>query len=266
MRAARTLSCAAILMALSVAGAEAAPQMLALLSTGGAKALHCKDGTCKAEFSALCLQEERKVPLSDTAYELVGDGEVTLVLTAWDGAERRLPLSRVGASIRTLRQYSAIEIAIPAAELAARAGVTAAIEVGPRVTLIPEPVPDDPEPHTYAEILEVTGSQRVAAAWIDRALSPRIAAIHMTSALINQLADDDTGEANRADLLRAELVGRYGAEQEAAMEKAIAAYSSCRIDDMRERFVTIRRCLQSYHDHLVTIVNVRYWNQVGQDG
>ncbi|MEN8195700.1 MAG: hypothetical protein ABFS30_04185 [Pseudomonadota bacterium] len=69
-----------LVAALPLAGAFAAPQILALLETDGPAPLICEDGKCSAEFSGFCLQKERPDPKYGTQYHAEG-GDLTLVVT-----------------------------------------------------------------------------------------------------------------------------------------------------------------------------------------
>ena len=82
-----------VLAAITIApgDAPAAPQALALLASNGAVPLTCAGGACRTELSAFCLQQERAMPLPGTKYSVVDRDRLTLVVTAADGAERRLP-------------------------------------------------------------------------------------------------------------------------------------------------------------------------------
>ena len=72
-------------------GAAAAPQILGMVATAEPMPLVCAGGTCSAEFSTFCLQDKRVPPRPGTAYTVAGGGGLTLVVTATDGSERRLP-------------------------------------------------------------------------------------------------------------------------------------------------------------------------------
>ena len=268
MKFRKLLVLTAVLIVAPLADVGAAPQMLALLATNGAAPLTCENGVCRAEFSAICLQQERKVPTAYTLYELVGDGEVSLVSTDWAGNEQRVALAGPNVRIRTLRQYSAIEISVPETDLVAREGVELAIDVGPRVTLIPTPQPGDPDPHTYAEVVEVTGSKRVAAAWLDRAVDTSVIVVQITNELINSLPPDEDLGLKIAAQLEADILARHGADasKTRAAEMALSTYKVCHLDKYRAYYRSVRRCLQAYHDHMVKTLNSKYWSLVKDGG
>ncbi len=141
--------------------APAAPQALALLASNGAVPLTCAGVACRTELSAFCLQQERAMPLPGTKYSAVDRDRLTLVITAADGAERRLP-APFYVEITSARMYTAVTISISEHELANLGAVSAAIEVGDGATLVPDPVVGDPLPQTVSDIKAASGPIRAA--------------------------------------------------------------------------------------------------------
>ena len=103
----------AVLFAIGIpAGhAMAAPQILGLVATADTPTeLKCSNGTCSAEFSAICLQQGREAPKNGTPYRIVDTAALAIVVTGKDGAQRRLPAT--GLTISNARSYAAVTISI----------------------------------------------------------------------------------------------------------------------------------------------------------
>lgn len=72
--------------------ALAAPQILGVMATNGARPMSCKDGTCVPYLETFCIQRQRDVPGPGASYHPApGAGGVTLVITTGDANTLRLP-------------------------------------------------------------------------------------------------------------------------------------------------------------------------------
>ena len=56
------------LIAIAPLPAQAAPQILGLMASAEPVPMTCVDGTCTAELSSVCLQQQRPTPLTGTVY------------------------------------------------------------------------------------------------------------------------------------------------------------------------------------------------------
>ena len=102
------------LLFLGISGnaANAAPQALALVNSGGEVTLQCHDDECIASLSSYCLQKSRSVPASGTAYNFADSKEVRLVGIKKDGSRVLLdPADEL--RIAALRRQLAVSVAIP---------------------------------------------------------------------------------------------------------------------------------------------------------
>ena len=127
-------------------GAHAATQSLALLETDEVTSLVCDNGPCQAEFSTYCLQKERDLPRAEAPYEVAAGGELYLVLRGIDGGLWRLPAAP-HVRIRTARHgHTAVIIELSSQALRTLNARRAAIEIGPRVTLMPIAAAGDDNP------------------------------------------------------------------------------------------------------------------------
>ena len=91
-----TLATAALLAAFPLNAAQAAPQILGIFADSGLP-LHCEDGTCAVEVSALCLQEERDLPAWGTAYRPIHPEQLTLTGMRADGSVARMPIGEIAS-------------------------------------------------------------------------------------------------------------------------------------------------------------------------
>ena len=255
---------AALLLA-PLAGVQAAPQALALLETDAPTPLVCADGVCKAEFTSYCLQKERPLPGAGTAYELTGDGSLHLVLTAGNGAMRRVkapPYIR----IRTSRAgHAAVVIEMPARVLAALGADRAAVEVGRQVTLAPVPIAGDANPLTDQERQIAAGPLRaVGARVVDRA-GGSVETVRALNRLLNAMPETieiDPGARKR--LWRRALAAGLDAAPSSQRTRAAREYAACWMDRVVELGgVPVRECLRQRHDRLMWDNGERYWQAVG---
>lgn len=120
----RATAVLAAIFALYPGFALAAPQILALMATDGPQPLECDGEICRAEFTAICLQEHRSVPNAGTVYELLPasqgakeTGEPVLIATGIDGKMRRISMTAVRARYVSIRGQFAMAIEIPKAAL-----------------------------------------------------------------------------------------------------------------------------------------------------
>jgi hypothetical protein len=253
------LAAIALLLAAAPA-AKAAPQALGLVASNGVPTpLTCRDGECSAEFSAFCLQEARPSPTRDDAYAPAPGGAVTLLLTAPDGSTRRLdgaPYLRFSALIG----FTGLKIALPATTLRALGAASVAVEIGPRVTMLPVPVPGDRNPQSAAEIALATGPVRTAAEASFERPGPAADAARITNLLVNALPPADYNHAAPMALWdqMASEAAAAGATAE-GVQLAHDAFSACRFAVNTGSDASMRRCLALRHADFMSGANHRFW-------
>lgn len=254
-------------MAMAGVGATevwAAPQSVGLLAMSRPVPLRCEDGNCVANLSGFCLEPRRDNPLPTTPYELAG-GSVTLVLTRADGSSVRLPAEgRVRFAAE--REYTAIKARINDKLLADHAAVSAAIEIGPRVTLIPETDRDDPTAHSREDIAFATGRLRPLAETIFEIPSIETDTVRLTAALIQALPWRAISDpAVRRSLWRRVVVerGLEGVFSAAGADRARKVFRRC-VRRAEYGYITpLRRCLELEHDALIAGMMKRYKAALG---
>ena len=243
---------------LAPAGAAAATQMLALVGGGAPTTLSCENDICAADLSAFCLQPGRPSPEQGARYRFAAEAPVRLVGVRPDGSEVALVAARE-LTVRALRTHVAVRLSLPADALTARGLARVRIEVGERVSLLPERRADDPTPLSESEVAVTTGPLRaVGERLVDR--DPvRMQAARVTAGLINALprSGRETPE-RRADLWRSS--GVPDAPAGPGKELARDAYDRCVRNTTVGTSDSLRRCLESEHDIFVGELNTRYWD------
>lgn len=253
-------SLAAFLAAtLAGAGASAAPQALGLVATDAPVPLKCRGDECTAQFSAFCLQNAREIPAPGVAYRPVGDG-FTLLAIARDGTTRRLP-GTTHLTITTARSMTAVEIGISRRALAALGAVRAAVEVGPKVSLVPVPVAGDPAPQSPEELAAATGPLRAAGDRLIDNGGAEVGAVRLTSTMINTLPERGRVGADVRERLWRETAAQRNAGAE-ALARAAEVYGRCRRLVDEGRIFSLRRCLEREHDGMMLRLNLRYWQAI----
>ena len=252
---------AAIAFLAGLPGAFAAPQILALVETPEPTPLVCVGGVCEAEFSTICLQKERDIPQPGTVYVPADKNGIVLVLRLADGGSRRLA-GHPGIRFTVPRTYVSATAAIPESEIIRLGAESAAIEVGPLMSLIPAPYPGDTIPHTADEIAKVTGLLRMAAYRAVKRQKTTIQAARATNRLANAMlaVPAATHEAQNAlwEKIVASLPGGGGT---ASAEQATRIVRVCQSYEEKQGTEGFRGCLQYRHDQLIFGINQIYWNR-----
>ena len=257
----------AILSALSFwllpsAAAQAAPQILALLTTDSPVPLDCRDGHCTAMLTAICLQKARVPPAPETAYAPIGVTQnFKLLATGADGKVQEVA-AKEGMTIVSQRNFLSVRVTVPQ-EMMTRLGATAlAVSVGKGVSLLPAPIPNDPNPLTEKEIAYTTETLRNEAAWLDDPNDAYSSQARIANRVLSMLPADkvvESAEARRAfnQVARANA-GKPG------MKEFGELYQKC--EDTRGWSIygrNIRECVESWHDNLMMERNVEYWERTG---
>ncbi len=246
------------------APAAAAPQILALLALDEPVALACRDGQCAARFSSYCLQRERPDPAPGTAYR-VGGGTLSLVLTDAAGDVRRLPADGI-VTVTAGRSFTSVRIELPEAVLRAAGAVTAALEVGARVSLVPASTEPDDDPQSTAEIALTTGPRRALGERIVDWHASGSGAARLTAQLLNALPPRGRiSEAERNELWRKVAAPRAAAYPADSVAEAHRVYERCLGKVSEGRYFSLRQCLERGHDGLMLDLNVEYW-KAGAEG
>jgi hypothetical protein len=251
------LATAAILVALPLSAARAAPQMLGLLAESNLP-MKCADGICTVEVSAICLQEKRDMPAWKTAYRPVQPNQITVQGTKPDGGQIKQP---VGDIVRIISERGswAVTITLPDSALKALGITDAALSLEGRVALTPVAEPDDPSPQSAPEIQAAVTAFNKSPKAIVGGEAPNMAAATVINEMINTLPHVTLDTAEPAGDLWRKTFGTT-AHSRPGMRQAAAHYKLCGHHLIMVERGILRRCLELGHDGFVTTVNKRYWD------
>ncbi len=248
-------------IALSTGGAQAASQMLALISTDRPVQLTCERGECSAELTAICLQPDRASPPPGKRYTQIGGEQVALIGETADGRQVALSAAEHG-EFTALRGHNAVKFAIDGRVLSELGVRRVSVQVGEMVSLLPEPVMDDPLPQTEADIALATGPMRTLAARLVDNSGDRIAAAQIARDLVNYLPKlGRSTPAQRAAAWSAVIKTEGAARTQAAFAMVETALEQC--DQLNQTSgIRLRSCLGSKHDSFVGELNNGYWDAI----
>lgn len=252
-----TLATTALLAVLPLLPAQAAPQILGLFADS-ALPLHCEDGTCTVEVSAICLQEDRDLPGWGTAYRAIDPERFALTGTRADGSVATMPIGET-VSFESARGSWAVTIRIPEATVRSLGVANAILAIDGRVALTPVPKPGDPLPQSADEIATAVAAFRKPYESIIGETAPGMAAAHVMNEMINTLPHVTLAPDKRGGDLWRKTFGSDARDQ-TGMQRAATFYDICAQDIILVDPVTLRRCLQLGHDNFVTEINVQYWD------
>jgi hypothetical protein len=246
----------AVLFGLGLGGAAAAaPQVLGLTASNGPIPLACHDEECTALAGTFCLQRERSLPLWGAPYTASHPDRLTLAFRTHDG---RIVRMVGGPSVRftAYNGYTMVRMTVPRRLLADHDAIDVALEIGPGISLVPTPQPDDTDPQSADEIAFATGPMRTAAAhYLDRR-SAGVDAARVLTTLIGALPERRTIRDDYSDLWPNTIAESVTDQLDPnALSSARSAYDRCR--DQPE----IRHCLISRHRELMQHDNARYWEE-----
>ena len=259
----RVLFAALCAIGFQAGSAMAAPQILGLVATADTPTeLTCENGTCSAEFSAICLQQGREAPKNDTPYQTVDDAALTFVVTGKDGVQRRLPAT--GLTIESARSYVAVTIRVPESAVRALGGVRVALDVGQTAALTPVAQAGDPEPQTDRDVAAAVGTFRAVGQATLADGSTLAQGYRGMMAMINALHGDADRHTDMQEsrLARDTLLGvRMSAEARAFTEERLEFCENLASGAWNAG--GLRPCLRQQHDAFITNKNPAYWNAAG---
>ncbi|HUI18772.1 MAG TPA: hypothetical protein VL244_13975 [Alphaproteobacteria bacterium] len=249
--------------------AQAAPQLLGVISSAAPIPLKCESGVCSAELSAFCLEQGRSGPLDGTAYQAADGRDVTLIATLADGSVRRLPAARY-LSIASARSYSAVTASVTEAVRKHLGARSLALAVGPQVTLVPVARAGDPSPVSKDEVAAAVASrQPLGADVFEKSHPAELTAVRLLNRVINALPRTGGGAAldlSAPDGLWDKVAGAEtspeGAKARGTAQAALV-YESCRRGAHFVQGLTLRRCIEASHDALMSSLNEEIWRILG---
>jgi hypothetical protein len=248
--------------ALGIGSAQAAPQALALVASGGDVSLTCDGTECKAEMSAFCLQHDRMTPIRGTRYDLVDGSDLILKGETADGREVVLDSGKL--RFATERTHVAMRVSLPQEEMEALGVTKVRINVGENVALLPEPEANDSRPQQEADLLILAGPLRqLGAKLVDRNQRHMVAA-RLTNRMINEVPTGKSATAADGEQVwRTTIDAMQGQELSSeGVGLARRAVDFCKFAIGTGAQSSMQGCLQSEHDDFLKILNSNYWTAV----
>lgn len=240
--------------------AQAAPQVLALVADSQPVELNCAGGDCRAEFSAYCLQPDRRSPVHGTRYLTTADADLRATGTTHDGRTLTLDPAR-DLTITALRTHVAVRIAVPEDVVRDLRLAKVTVSVGQNVALVPAPVPGDDNPQDELEIELATGPLRALGATLVDSEGDRIVAARLTSRMINTLPPRGRVDAATRQTLWWMTVSdpRYATLTPNTVESLRFAWFHCDHGASYGLAKSMRKCLEGQHDSMIGYLNNQYW-------
>lgn len=243
---------------------QAAPQILAALPMQSGIELTCQQGICAAQLTTYCLQRERPSPTLGTAYVPAKPEHFTLVLTAENGNEVRLPAGEHMSFIEN-RGFMSVAASLEMGRLVALGAKEAKLVVWEGASLIPVPVAGDPNPLTPEEIAYVTDSLRdFGKSYVDN--MPQASSAQLLAQLNAALPFEGFIKPGGFKQMWQQAIGDDVPLPPAgpALGAAEQAYDECTKGQVGYRNSGLKNCLEYKHDNLIRDLNIDYWeNQPG---
>lgn len=258
----RVPSLAAAVLAAVASPASAAPQIMGVVASVEPTPLVCENGTCSAQLSAFCLQQNRAVPPTNSVYDIHAGRGLSLVLTKADGSRETVP-AQGHVALTTPRGISAVTVSVPESSLARLGAVAAEVWVEQNVSLVPVAKDNDPDPLTESEIAYVTGPLRQVAERLFESDGERPLAARIVNKLVNATPRHgrQPGEWQR-DHWRQVMGGDPADGETAGVQRAVDVFRAC-TGALNGWYFSLRRCLEAKHDDLMRETNAVYWRSVG---
>lgn len=262
----------AALAAGAVSPAAAAPQILGLAQTHGVVPMHCADGVCYAELSAICLQEKRAVPRRGAGYRPLARGMVMLVLHLPDGRKVEKPAVDL-ATMMAWRSHAAVRLVVAEKRVKKYGAVKVSVRVTQMATLLPIPVPGDANPQSRKDIDRARGEQRALAHGLLDKATPKGIASRIINRMINRLPGGNGADPKyRRKLWQSEIGRARGQKPKRATNEAVRRGIAiakrwakiCR--GFAHRPGQFKSCLTTAHDSLMGKTNQEYWKIDGAGG
>jgi len=262
-RAAVLAAAVLAVIGLAASSADAAPQILGLVASNGVPTpLDCSGPACTAHFSAFCLQQSRPSPSRGDSYVVAPGGRVTLLVATKSGDTLRLPGDKY-LEIRSQVGFTSVSIALAKATLAELGAISAAVEVGPSVSLLPVAVAGDPDPQSDDEVALATGAMRRAATRTFEQPGMVGDAARITTLLINALPPTATDTAEQRNGLWVAMLDNPAMAGATAEGRAAARdiYDACAISMNAYATSSMRNCLELRQADLLATTNREFWKE-----
>ncbi|WP_127903671.1 hypothetical protein [Solirhodobacter olei] len=255
----------ALVLLSSAASARAAPQILGVVATAEPLNLQCSDNRCEVEVPTLCLEAKRETPLAGRVYKPMDSKVFSVVARNSAGKMVHVPLPE--ATFRVARGYTASRVVLATSGLRARGLMPVALSVTAGTILLPAPIKGDTNPITQAEISRVKDTLWPLAERVFQKRRQKVETVGMVNRLLNQapVAGPMTAS-QRKDLWSTTFGTSPMAATGGATGQAVAALGTCQRIVAKGLIFTLRECLATRVDSLLTDIDVAYWREASHGG
>jgi len=242
--------------------AQAAPQILAALEAQEGMPFRCEGATCETD-TTFCLQQDRESPRTGTLYAPADASHFLLRVTSNDGAVRDIPAANM--TFTSGRGFTHVRVSMPADSLSGLGAQSARLVVTRQASLIPAPLPGDPDPISEAERDYVTNSLRaIGEDLVDGqplATSAKIVG-RVASAITDFYARPTPAAVDRlwTDVLD-DMAPVLKQDRGAVIERAQREIDLCARPDHHHSMAGVKSCLEYRHGDLMRDLNIDYWNR-----
>ncbi len=240
---------------------QAAPQPLGLVLTIEPAPLQCDKGKCSVVLATFCLQQERLPPGPGDQYVAAPGTVVTLTVTRAGGSRETRDATTLLRFV-SYTGYSTITASISEAALGADVA-SAALEVGPKATLLPVPVVGDLKPLTDDEIALAMGPLRQKGEELFDKANARSDANRIVARAISVLPEhwreDGAVAHDQAWSQALASPGRGFTEGGVALGRQM--FAACKNTVQQSLRWALRTCLERRLDEQQREINEEYWQQ-----
>jgi hypothetical protein len=247
----------AIFVLLGATPVAAEPQILGLIASLEPVTLQCARGECGAEFTSYCIERHRRPPSNGMVYNIHDPATLIVEGLREDGQIIRFQASEV-LDIASARGRSAIRMAVPARFLREFDLASVRITVGESATLIPEANANARRPHSELDITLAVGPLRNLSALIIDHGGYEVFAARQTAKLINALPPGGRASETQRDAVWQSVALPSTTPGHALVE---TGFDRC-YQVTRSGMMSLRQCLGSLHDRLISKLNMEYWKAV----
>jgi hypothetical protein len=230
--------------------AQATPQVLALLETGGTVPMRCDDAGCRAELVSMCLQPERPLPLTGRRYQVTEAGHIRVVGRDHSGraATKLVP---DGVHLSSSNSHITVLIDLPADWVAQHFAAVDGVQITRTNALVPMSIGGEGTDLSADEIADV---KRVALGIARKLFSGdprRVTAARIANHMINTLPTDIiTTEEAVMEGAWADAISDLSVDVSTPERRWLARLDSdyCRLSARRGSAPSARDCLAERRD------------------
>lgn len=247
---------------LAFGGAHAAPQIVAVLPTSGEVDLACAGGDCSAEFSAICLQQNRVPPNRNMPYVIHGPDRAAITVTGHRKDGGTVTLDPGLLNIASLRGHSAFRISVPMAFPKSHGLARLTLRIERLAMLVPVSQPGDTKPQTADDVALAFRQIKTTGSYWTKMNPDNLAMARLTNRIINRLPSKGSVSAEVGEALWERASAPEKELTRDSLEWNRSHFDYCRKNALVPGGFSMRRCLGISHDWFMKDLNVNYWKSL----